>query len=460
MPDLEADWPLEPAEPPDPAGLAEADEPGETPPRVTIPTPGPEPRRRTLRPLHLALAVVVLLAGSALFLSGYSLGARNATTPGTPADEQALFAPFWDVYQSITSTYAGGAVDRKKLVEGAIDGMFRALGDPYSSYMTPEQLLSQRELIGGQFEGIGAEVSARTAAGADCPTLGTDCRMTVVAPLAGSPAEKSGLLAGDVIAAVDGTTVDGQTLDDAIKRVRGPKGTPVTLTILRGSGAPFDLRIVRDVIVQRQIESRDLAGGSVAYIRITAFSDNSAADFTTALADATRRGVKKVILDLRDNPGGYVKAARVIASQFIAEGPIFWEEDAAGHQEPTNAEPGGAATDPSIKVAILVNKGSASASEIVAGALQDAGRATLVGETTYGKGTVQEWVDLPDEAGGFRLTIARWLTPAKRWINGTGLTPDVVVAADAPVGSSGDSYIEAALSLLGATADVPLLLAA
>ena len=460
MPDLEADRPPAPADPPAPGGPAGADEAGVMSPGVTVPGPAPEPRRRMLRPLHLALAVVVLLAGSALFLSGYSLGARNATTPGTPADERALFAPFWDVYQSITSTYAGGDVDRRKLVEGAIDGMIKALGDPYSSYMTPEELRSQRESIGGQFEGIGAEVSARTAAGADCTALGTDCRMTVVAPIAGSPAEKSGLLAGDVIRAVDGATVDGQTLDDAIKRVRGPKGTTVTLTVVRGGGAPFDVQIVRDVIVQRQIETRDLAGGSVTYIRITAFSDNSAADFAAALADATKRGVKKVILDLRDNPGGYVKAARAIASQFVAEGPLFWEEDAAGRQEPTNAEPGGVATDRSIRVAVLVNKGSASASEIVAGALQDTGRATLLGETTYGKGTVQEWVDLPEESGGFRLTIAKWLTPTKRWIHGKGLTPDVVVAADAPAGSSGDAYIEAALSLLGATADVPLLLAA
>ncbi len=454
MPDFEAERPLAPAEP------DEADKTWITPPAVTVPAANPPPRRRTLRPLQLALAVVVILAGSALFLSGYSLGARNATTPGTPADERALFAPFWDVYQSITSTYAGGAVDRQKLVEGAIDGMIKALGDPYSSYMTPEELRNQRESIGGQFEGIGAEVSTRTAAGADCATIGAGCRMTVVAPIVGSPAEKAGLLAGDVISAVDGTTVDGQTLDDAIKRVRGPKGSTVTLTISRGGGAPFDVRIVRDVIVQRQIETRDLAGGSVAYIRITAFSDNSAADFTTALADATKRGVKKVILDLRDNPGGYVKAARAIASQFIAEGPLFWEEDAAGRQEPTNAEPGGVATDRSIEVAVLVNKGSASASEIVAGALQDTGRATLVGVTTYGKGTIQEWVDLPEESGGFRLTIAKWLTPTKRWIHGKGLTPDVVVAPDAPAGSSGDAYIEAALSLLGATADVPLLLAA
>ncbi len=164
-------------------------------------------------------------------------------------------------------------------------------------------------------------------------------------------------------------------------------------------------------------------------------------------------------MDLRDNPGGYVTAARAIASQFIADGPIFWEEAADGTQVATNAESGGAATDADVRVAVLVNGGSASASEIVAGALQDTGRGTLVGETTFGKGTIQQWVDLTAESGGFRLTIAKWLTPDKRWIHEKGLQPDVVVAADrAGAGepaATGDPYIDAALDALGAAAQLP-----
>jgi carboxyl-terminal processing protease len=284
--------------------------------------------------------------------------------------------------------------------------------------------------------------------------------MVVVAPLIGSPAEKAGLQAGDLVLAVDGASVDGLTLDEAIKKVRGQRGTPVVLTIQRGDAEPFDLEIVRDVIVQSQVEFRELAGGSVGYLRVAAFSDNSAAEVKQRLAALAEKGTKKVILDLRDNPGGYVVAARAIASQFIAEGPIFWEEDAQGNQEPTGAEAGGVMTDPSFDVVVLVNKGSASASEILAGALQDTGRATLVGETTYGKGTVQAWTDLSLKAGGFRLTIAKWLTPDKRWIHEKGLDPDVVVAPDAPAGETDDPYIDAALRVLGATAGRPAQLRA
>jgi carboxyl-terminal processing protease len=264
-----------------------------------------------------------------------------------------------------------------------------------------------------------------------------------------------------VIAAVDGRTVDGETLDEAIARVRGPRGSTVTLTLVRGGGAPFDLPIVRDTIVSRQVETRDLAGGSVTYVRVSGFSDNAARQFETAIRAARDRGVTKFIVDLRDNPGGYVTAARAIASQFIAEGPIFWEEAADGTQVATNAAPGGAATGTDVRLAVLVNAGSASASEIVAGALQDTGRGTLVGETTYGKGTIQQWVDLTAESGGFRLTIAKWLTPDKRWIHKKGLEPDVAVPAKGAgagePGPTGDPYIDAALETLGVAAWIPSL---
>ena len=421
---------------------------------VTPTVPPGRPPRRGVGPLQLALAVVALLAGAALFLSGFTLGARTATTPGTPAADQALFAPFWDTWDSINRSYVG-QVDQKKLVEGSIDGMIKALGDPYSLYMSPDDLQRAREALGGQFEGIGAVISARSSAPAagTCTTLGPTCQMTVVSAIAASPAEAAGLRAGDVVTAIDGASVDGLTLDQAIAKVRGKKGTPVVLTVARAGQAPFDLRIVRDTIVQTQVETRDLANASVRYIRVAAFSDNAATDFTDALRAGLAKGERSVIVDLRDNPGGYVTAARTIASQFIASGPLFWEESADGTQVATDASPGGVATDPGIRVMVLVNKGSASASEIVSGALQDTKRGTLVGETTFGKGTVQQWVDLTDNSGGFRLTVAKWLTPAKRWIHTKGLTPDVAVAAS--VGSTtptGDPYIDEALKALGAPA--------
>ena len=421
----------------------------------------PEPtRRRGVAPLTLALATVALLAGAALFLSGFSLGARTATTPGTPVADAELFAPFWDVYESVTKSYVGD-VDRQKLVQGAIDGMIGALEDPYSSYMSPEELQRARESVGGEFSGVGAEVTTRPtdAATESCSTIGPTCRLVIVAPIDGSPAERADLRAGDVITAVDGRTVDGETLDEAIARIRGPKGTEVTLTVVRGDGAPFDVAIVRDTIVSRQVQTRELAQGSVTYVRVAGFSDNAARQFEEAIRTARADGVTKFVIDLRDNPGGYVTAARAIASQFIAEGPVYWEEAADGTQVATNAETGGAATGADVRVAVLVNGGSASASEIVAGALQDTGRGTLVGETTFGKGTIQQWVDLTAESGGFRLTIAKWLTPDKRWIHEKGLEPDIVVTPDGAgagePGPTGDPYIDAALDALGAAAWLP-----
>ena len=418
--------------------------------------PPGRPPRRGVGPLQLALAVVALLAGAALFLSGFTLGARTATTPGTPAADQALFGPFWDTWDSINRSYVG-QVDQKKLVEGAIDGLIKALGDPYSSYMSPADLQRAREDLGGQFEGIGDVISARSTAsgGGSCAALAPTCRMTVVSAIPASPAEAAGLRADDVVTAIDGASVDGLTLDQAIAKVRGKKGTPVVLAIVRAGQAPFDLRIVRDTIVQTQVETRDLANASVRYIRVAAFSDNSAKDFTDALRAGLAKGERSVIVDLRDNPGGYVTAARTIASQFIAAGPLFWEESADGSQIETDASPGGVATDPGIRVMVLVNKGSASASEIVSGALQDSKRGTLVGETTFGKGTVQQWVDLTDDSGGFRLTVAKWLTPAKRWIHLKGLTPDVAVATDGgSTTPTGDPYIDAALKALGIPAAI------
>jgi carboxyl-terminal processing protease len=186
----------------------------------------------------------------------------------------------------------------------------------------------------------------------------------------------------------------------------------------------------------------------VGYIQLKGFSDRSAADFTDALRAQVEAGRKRLILDLRGNPGGYVTAARVVASQFIGSGTIFWEQDAHGAQSPTEATPGGVATDPSIQVIALIDRGSASASEIVAAALQDTGRALLVGQRSFGKGTVQQWQELPGEGGAFRLTIARWLSPEKRWIANVGIEPDVTVTAPAATLPSDDPTVDRALELL------------
>jgi carboxyl-terminal processing protease len=404
---------------------------------------------RRLRALPLAIAVVVVLGGSALFMSGYSLGHQSATQPGTPAFEEQAFEPFWDTYDTINDRYAGGAIDRDALIQGAIRGMIDSLGDPYSAYMTSDEYRQSLEGISGLFEGIGAEIATQSTDGTQgCPTLGPDCRLVIVDPLEGSPASLAGILVGDFVLEADGQSLDGLTVDGARDRIRGPKGSIVRLTIERAGGKPFELSITRDVVQSKEVKSKTLGDGAVGYIRLKGFSDTAADQFRTALAAHLDAGRSELIVDLRGNPGGYVTAARTIASQFIGSGVIFWEEDSAGTQVATNATPGGIATDPAIRVICLIDGNSASASEIVAGALQDSGRATLVGQTSYGKGTVQQWQELSGEGGAFRLTIARWLTPDKRWIHEKGLTPDVTVALPDPLPAGADPTLDKALELL------------
>jgi carboxyl-terminal processing protease len=419
------------------------------------PAPPVAETRRGAPVLALAVALVAILAGGALFMSGFLVGERLAEQPGTPAGRADSFQPFWDTYQTIERRYAGGDIDEQALVRGAIRGMVEALGDPYSSYLTPEEYQTGLQDLSGQFEGIGAEIGTKSATGAtsDCATLGPECILIVVSPIEGSPAEKAGLKAGDAILAVDGAGLDGLTVDGARDKVRGKKGTEVVLTIKRGTDTPFDISIVRDVILQREVIQEDLANGTIGYIRVTGFSDNAAAQYHDALQADIAAGRKKLILDLRGNPGGYVTAARRIASEFIDAGPIFWEETADGKQEATDASEGGLATDAGIKLVVLVDKGSASASEIVAGALQDRKRATIVGETTFGKGTVQQWIELPN-TGALKLTIARWLTPDKRWIHQAGIVPDVPVTLPTDLAPDQDPARDKALEILTATGAV------
>jgi len=442
----------QPAPEPEPVLAGTVATPDEPPTAEPAASPVSRAPRRSNAVL-VAITLIAVIAGSALFVSGWTLGRQYALTPGTPADEAQAFQPFWDTYRAVTERYAGGPVDRKAVIEGAIKGMIAALGDPYSRYLTPDEFKASLRDISGEFEGIGATIGTVDASGAtaSCATLGPDCRLAIIEPLPGSPAERAGLLAGDVVDKVDGVSLDGLTIDQARDRVRGPRDTTVRLTIERGTQAAFEVAVVRAVIVQQEVQTKDLANGTVGYIRLSGFSDHAAAEFDQAVAGDVAKGQTRLILDLRGNPGGFITAAREIASQFLADGTIFWQEDASGTLTETVAQPGGAATDPSIRLVVLVDGGSASASEIVAGALHDRGRATLVGSNTFGKGTVQQWTQLEGDNGGFRLTIAKWLTPDKTWINGTGIEPDVVVTV-APARPGDDPALDAALDVLGAGA--------
>ena len=414
---------------------------------VAVPARRPAGRRRSAG--IVALAICAVLAGSALFLSGWALGRQTALTPGTPAGEAEAFQPFWDAYRAVTERYAGAPVDRSVVIQGAIKGMIAALGDPFSMYLTSAEYKASLQSLSGEFEGIGATIGTANAAGqlTQCTPLGADCGLVVNGTIAGSPAEKAGLVAGDRITAIDHAALDGLTADAALAKVRGAKDTAVTLTIVRGTGAPFDVEIVRAVIVQPEVETKTLANGTVGYIKLSGFSDHSAADLDRAAAADVAAGRTKLILDLRGNPGGYVSAARDVASQFIGEGTVFWEQDAQNQLTEIRAVPGGAATDPRIRLVVLVDGNSASASEIVAAALHDRGRATLVGTKTYGKGTWQQWTQLEGDNGGFRLTTARWLTPNQVWIHGIGIVPDIVVT-NAPATPGADPVLDAGLAAL------------
>ena len=422
-------------------------------PVAPVQAPSAGGRRAPILPI--AIAVVALLAGGALFMSGYTMGRQAATEPGTPIGADEAFRPFWDTYHTITDRYAGGEVDRGALVEGAIRGMIDALGDPYSSYLTSDEYRDSLQGISGQFEGIGAEIATEAADGTQgCVTLGAECRLVIVAPLDGSPAQAAGLRSGDYVLAADGIAFDGLDVDGARDRIRGPKGSVVALTIQRGTAAPFALEITRDVIEQEEVVSRDLADGRVGYTRLNGFSDRGAEDLADALREHVAAGRTALVLDLRGNPGGYVTAARAVASEFIGSGVLFYEEDARGERVATEAAPGGAATDPSLRIVCLIDGGSASASEIVAAALQDSGRATLVGQTSFGKGTVQQWQELTGEGGAFRLTVARWLTPDGRWIHDVGVEPDVTVSIPSIIEAGEDPVLDRALDVLGETSGI------
>jgi carboxyl-terminal processing protease len=443
-----------------------------------------EPPRRRGWPFAMAMVLVAVLGGSALFMSGFAVGRDYGKAPGSSISDAQAWQPLWDVYNAVTTRYPLAKLDRTTLIEGAIRGMVEAVGDPYSTYLSPADYVGTLNDISGQFEGIGAEIGAVDAQGntSDCATFGPNCHLVIVSPIAGSPTEAAGLKAGDIVTTVDGVSLDGLTPDQARDKVRGPAGTSVKLHIQRfapetatpaPSGAPasspaprtllqeFDVTLVRAKIQQREVTTRELANGTVGYIQLSGFSDEGATEVKAALTTDVGKGITKIVFDLRGNPGGFVTSAVDIASDFIASGPVMFREDANGVQTETDATGGGVASDPKIQVVVLIDKGSASASEIVAGALQDRGRAKLIGETSFGKGTVQEWIELGD-LGGVKLTVEKWLTPNKRWIHHIGLTPDIAVTVPTNTPAGADPVLDKALSVLAGSAAAPaaLLLAA
>ena len=400
--------------------------------------------------ISLALAAVV---GAVLFVGGYLAGG-GAESSGCAAPDEA-FAALCEAYERVQREYVDD-LDPDKLAEGAIRGMFQyGVEDPYSGYMPPEQYQQALGDLSGAFSGIGAEMAISNTDDpsdlAACTEFTPTCRLVVVAPLSDSPAERAGLQAGDFVLAVDGESVDGSTMTDQITAIRGESGTDVTLTLQRNGGEPFDVTITRAEITLQEVET-SLIDGHIGYIGLNGFSAPASEQFAAGLGELLEQGADQVVFDLRDNPGGYIDAAQQIASQFIDDGLIFTQESAGNDIKRYESTGTGVAIDPEIEVVVLINGGSASASEIVAAALQERGRATLVGEPTFGKNTVQVWGRLEND-GGVRITISRWFTPEHNSVAPDGIQPDIAAARTAEMPPEEDPIMDAALAYL---ADQPV----
>jgi len=338
----------------------------------------------------------------------YSPEANTTVSTSTPLD----FNLYWQVWDSLKENY----VDRNKVTDqelfyGSLKGMAQSTGDPYTVFMDPKEAKELSDDLAGTFEGIGAELGMRNDIA------------TIIAPLDGMPAQKAGLRAGDKLYAVDGKSTIGLDINTIVKQIRGPKDTKVTLTIIRGKEKPRDIAITRSVIIVKSIKT-EMRSDGILVIRVSNFNDDTESLFKEAVNLALTKNPKGIILDLRNNPGGYLDTAVSMASEWIAEGPIVAEQFNGNKRNEYPSDGSGRLQN--FPTVVLVNGGSASASEILAGALRDYKKATLVGEKTFGKGSVQS-IDSLVNGAALKITIAKWLTPAGDYIHDKGLDPTIVV---------------------------------
>jgi carboxyl-terminal processing protease len=322
------------------------------------------------------------------------------------------FAQFWKVWDYIRHQYVDQPVSDQDLYYGALQGLVYGLKDPYSVYFTPSEAAAFADQLDGSFSGIGAEIG-----------IDKDGFLAVVAPIKDSPAAKAGLLAGDRIAAIDNLDTAGMTVNEAVRHIRGEKGTPVVLIVVRqGVVDPISISIVRDDITIDSV-AWAVREDDIGVISISTFDENTSELFAKAAADMVAANVRGIILDLRNNPGGYLESALNLAGYWV-NGQTGVIEEVRGARQEYPADGSNALAN--VKTVILVNGGSASASEILAGALQDYGKAVLVGTQTFGKGSVQGYQEFPD-GSSMKITVARWLTPKGRSIDKVGITPDNIV---------------------------------
>lgn len=332
---------------------------------------------------------------------------------GKPADLD--FSLFWDTWRTVEEKYAG-KTDKTKMFYGAISGMVSSLGDPYTVFMDPEETKKFGDELEGTFNGIGVEIGIKKNI------------ITVIAPISDSPAEKAGLKTGDKILKIGDTTTNGMSTDEAANLIRGPKGTPVTLIILRGNETETrEIKVTRDTIVVKSVKLKmdDSSGKKIAILEISRFEKTTFNDAGIAADEILREDAKGIILDLRNNPGGYFDSAVNIAGLFVPNGEVVTIKRYNNHNENYNAS--GTNKLGKIPMIILANEGTASAAEILAGALRDDRQIKILGETTFGKGLVQEVVDNTKDNSSLKITVAEWLTPTEKNINKEGLKPDIEI---------------------------------
>lgn len=377
--------------------------------------------RKYLRPaVIISISVLVIVAS---FGGGIYVGYRErpaiekvkgVISQETTKPQEVNFGQFWEVWSLVEAKFVDRAeIDRKKLVNGAIAGMVKALGDPHTVFFPPREAKQFREDVRGNFGGIGAEIGIRKDT------------LTIIAPIKGSPAERAGLKAGDKIFKINASSTADMTLEEAVNTIRGEVGTTVKLAITHnGSDEIKEVEIKRGTIVIPVLDTED-KGNGIFYIHLLNFNEKSAFEFRKAVRDYLSSGANKIIFDLRGNPGGFLDSAVDIASWFIPAGEVVARERFADGSETLYRSSGYRLLE-NVPIVVLANQGSASASEILAGALRDTRGVKLVGDKTFGKGSVQEVDDL---AGGasIKITIAKWLTPKGTSIDEKGLEPDIKV---------------------------------
>jgi carboxyl-terminal processing protease len=375
----------------------------------------------------IATAIFFLLVITGVFGAGFYLGnaqdgksgrspiayskeAKNAALGGP--DDAFDFNLYFEVWDSLKTNY----VDKNKLKDrdlfyGSLEGLAASTKDPYTVFMSPNLTKEFYDDLSGTFDGIGAEIGMRNE------------MITVIAPLEGMPAQKAGLRAGDKIYAINGESALGLTVNEAVKKIRGPKGTEVILTIIRDEKKPAEIKIIRDKIIVASVKTEMRTDG-LYVIKVNSFNDDTESLFNKAVEDVLVKKPKGIILDLRNNPGGYLSTAVSMASEWIEAGPIVIEQ--FGENKATDHVSNGRARLKNFKTVVLLNEGSASASEIVAGALRDYKKASLIGEKSFGKGSVQTVQDLSD-GSSLKITVAKWLTPGGDFINDKGIEPEIKV---------------------------------